>query len=55
MVSQGTVLPYPNFDPQQDAEALREAMKGFGTYVYVYLDNICMLLKINIISKMMLI
>lgn len=31
MVSQGTVHPYPSFDPSQDAEALRKAMKGFGT------------------------
>ena len=24
-------MPYPNFDPRDDAEALRKAMKGFGT------------------------
>ncbi|XP_076670497.1 annexin B9 isoform X1 [Andrena cerasifolii] len=26
-----TVVPYPEFDPRADAEALRKAMKGFGT------------------------
>ncbi|XP_051513930.1 annexin A6-like isoform X1 [Myxocyprinus asiaticus] len=27
----GTLQPYPNFDPASDAQALRKAMKGFGT------------------------
>uniref|UniRef100_A0A673K8P2 Annexin n=1 Tax=Sinocyclocheilus rhinocerous TaxID=307959 RepID=A0A673K8P2_9TELE len=27
----GTVRPYQNFDPASDAQALRKAMKGFGT------------------------
>ena len=31
LISDGTVKPYPNFDPKQDAEVLRKAMKGFGT------------------------
>ncbi|XP_035233569.1 annexin-B12-like isoform X2 [Stegodyphus dumicola] len=31
IAGEGTVKPYPNFDPKQDAEALRKAMKGFGT------------------------
>lgn len=35
MISQGTVRPYPDFDPKQDAEALRNAMKGLGKYVYI--------------------
>ncbi|KAI2657023.1 Annexin A6 [Labeo rohita] len=29
--SRGTVRPYQNFDPASDAQALRKAMKGFGT------------------------
>uniref|UniRef100_A0A673K230 Annexin n=1 Tax=Sinocyclocheilus rhinocerous TaxID=307959 RepID=A0A673K230_9TELE len=28
---EGTVRPYQNFDPASDAQALRKAMKGFGT------------------------
>jgi len=31
IASEGTVKPYPNFDPKVDAEVLRKAMKGFGT------------------------
>ncbi|XP_035211303.1 annexin-B12-like, partial [Stegodyphus dumicola] len=31
IVGEGTVKPYPDFDAKQDAEALRAAMKGFGT------------------------
>lgn len=58
MISQGTVRPYPDFDAKQDAEALRNAMKGFGKYVmytyYINLDIICML-KTNSITKAMLI
>ncbi|KAG8184706.1 hypothetical protein JTE90_013094 [Oedothorax gibbosus] len=30
-IGEGTVTAYPDFDPRVDAEALREAMKGFGT------------------------
>lgn len=31
IVGDGTVKPYSDFDPKQDAEALRKAMKGLGT------------------------
>ncbi|GIY61998.1 hypothetical protein CDAR_163852 [Caerostris darwini] len=31
IVGDGTVRPFPNFDPKSDAEILRTAMKGFGT------------------------
>ncbi|GIX67369.1 hypothetical protein CEXT_740071 [Caerostris extrusa] len=31
IVGDGTVRPFPNFDPKCDAEILRTAMKGFGT------------------------
>ena len=27
----GTVIPFPNFNPSEDAAVLRKAMKGFGT------------------------
>jgi len=30
--SQGTVKPFPGFNPQEDAQALRKAMKGFGEF-----------------------
>lgn len=29
--TEGTVKPYPRFDPEADSHALRKAMKGFGT------------------------
>ncbi|GFY76466.1 annexin A7 [Trichonephila inaurata madagascariensis] len=31
IAGEGTVKPYPSFDPKVDAEMLRKAMKGFGT------------------------
>ncbi|XP_055935800.1 annexin A4-like isoform X2 [Argiope bruennichi] len=31
VAGEGTVKPYPDFDPKSDAEILRKAMKGFGT------------------------
>ncbi|KAF8767811.1 Annexin A13 like protein [Argiope bruennichi] len=30
VAGEGTVKPYPDFDPKSDAEILRKAMKGFG-------------------------
>ncbi|XP_044018894.1 annexin B9-like isoform X2 [Aphidius gifuensis] len=36
-----TVVPYPDFDPREDAEVLRKAMKGFGTDEKSIINVIC--------------
>lgn len=35
---QGTMIAAPNFDANRDADALRKAMKGFGTNEQILID-----------------